>query len=96
MSGPLCDMQQRSRMRQSWGLLDCLRSPGGATGVLTHLEVWAPNMFPSEAEPLPPAAFHPPAWPEDLLDPPPAAPETAREGALKTESHQILLGSPRP
>ena len=43
----------------------------GATRVLTHLEVWAPNMYPSEAEPLPPAAFHPPAWPEDLLPPPP-------------------------
>ena len=41
--------------------------------MLTHLEVWAPNMYPSEAEPLPPAAFQPPppAWPEDPLDPPP-------------------------
>ena len=54
----------------------------GATRVLTHLEVWAPNMYPSEAEPLPPAAFHPPAWPEDLLDPPPPAPKTAGGGGF--------------
>ena len=32
----------------------------GPARVFTHLEVWAPNMFPAEAEPLPPAAFHPP------------------------------------
>ena len=44
---------------------------GRATKDLTHLEVWAPNMFPTEAEPLPPTALRPPAWPEDLLDPPP-------------------------
>ena len=79
---PLCGMRQRSRMRQSWALLDCLRTParGGATGVLTHLEVWAPNMFPSEAEPLPTAAFHPSAWPEDLLAPPPPAAPKAPGG----------------
>ena len=74
VSGPLCGMRRRFRTQQSWALFDCLRGParggGGATGVLTHLEVWAPNMFPSEAEPLPTAGFHPPAWPEDLLDPP--------------------------
>ena len=44
---------------------------GGCTRELTHVEVWAPNMYPAEAEPLPPAAFHPPVWPEDLLDHPP-------------------------
>ena len=43
--------------------------------MLTHLEVWAPNMYPAEAEPLPPTAFHPPVWPEDLLDPPPCFPQ---------------------
>ena len=29
----------------------------------SHLEVWAPNLLPAEAEPLPPAAFHPPSPP---------------------------------
>ena len=31
VSGPPCDMQRRSKMRQSWGLFDCLRrpAPGG-------------------------------------------------------------------
>ena len=53
---------------------------GGATRVLTHLEVWAPNMFPAEAEPLPAAAFHPPAWPEDLLDPPPSCTQACGGG----------------
>ena len=38
----------------------------------SHLEVWAPNMFPAEAEPLPLAAFHPPpAWTRALFDPTP-------------------------
>ena len=62
---------------------------GGAAGVLTHLEVWAPNMFPSEAEPLPTAAFHPPAWPEDLLDPPPPP------AASKAAGGEGLSGRPR-
>ena len=48
VSGPLCGMRQRSKMRQSWAPLDCLRSParGGATGVLTHLEVCGPQDVP--------------------------------------------------
>ena len=33
---------------------------GGEARVFTYLEVWAPNMYAAEAEPLPPAAFHPP------------------------------------
>ena len=57
-------------------------------------------MYPSEAEPLPPAAFHPPAWREDLLDlPPPPRCTQSRwgGGAVQTaESHQIFLGNPRP
>ena len=55
-------------------------------------------MFSSEAEPLPTAAFHPPAWPEDLLDPPPpAAPKAAGGGGAvgKSSSHRTPLGSPR-
>ena len=73
-----CGMQHRSKTLPSWGLFDCLRKPGlvGQPGYLlwiplNHLEVWAPNMYLAEAEPLPPAAFHPPALLEDLLDPPP-------------------------
>ena len=87
VSGPLCGMRQRSRTRQSGALFDFLRSQAraGATGVLTHLEVWAPNMFPAEAEPLPTAAFHPPAWPEDLLDPPLAAPKAVGRGDCREE-----------
>ena len=63
---------------------------GGASRVLAHLEVWAPNMFPAEAEPLPAAAFYPPAWPEDLLDPPPppAAPKPAGGGAFRASSNR--------
>ena len=74
------------------------RLGGGATRVLTDLEVWAPNMYPSEAEPVPPAAFHPLAWPEDLLDPPPpTAPKAAGGGGVRmAESHQIFLGNPCP
>ena len=54
---------------------------GGATKVRTLLEVWVPNMYPTEAEPLPPAAFHPLVWPKDLfLTPPPPRPKTARGG----------------
>ena len=43
--------------------------------VFSHLEIWAPNMFPAKAEPLPPAAFQlhpiPPKRPAFLLDPTP-------------------------
>ena len=41
--------------------------------MFTHLDIWAPNMFPATAEPLPPATFHPPppGWPKDLFDPTP-------------------------
>ena len=39
---------------------------GGETSVFTHLEVWDPNMYPAEAEPLPLAAFHPHVWPAEL------------------------------
>ena len=89
VSGPLCGMQQRLRTRLSWALFDCLQRQGrgGATGVLTHPEVWAPNMFPAEAAPLPTAAFHPPAWPEELLDPPPppAVPKAAGGGDCREE-----------
>ena len=53
---------------------------GGATRVLAHLEVWAPNMYPWEVEPLPPAAFQPRAWPEDLLDPPPPCTQSRSGG----------------
>ena len=61
-------MRQRSKPLRLWALFDCLgrRGEGGETTVFTHLEVWAPDMFPAEAKPLPPAAFHPPAWHENL------------------------------
>ena len=74
---------------------------GGGVKEFSHLEVWAPNMFPAEAEPLPSAVFHPPAWPQAPFDPPPLRPggrgggggEAARRTALP-----ITLGvlPPRP
>ena len=54
---------------------------GEVTKVRTLLEVWVPNPYPAEAEPLPPAAFHPLVWPEDLLEPP-RRPKTARGGGV--------------
>ena len=99
--GPPCGMQQHSRTRRSWALYDCQRSQkrGGASRVLAHLEVWAPNMFPAEAEPLPAAAFDPPAWPEDSLDPPPPPlhPTLRGGGTFRASSNRRTpLGSLRP
>ena len=56
-------------------------------------------MFPAEAEPLPAAAFHPPAWPEDLLDPPPPQlhPSPWGGGTFRASSNRgTPLGSLRP
>ena len=68
-----CGMQRRSRTWLPSGLFACLMAPGLAAGgggrVFSHLDIWAPNMFPAEAEPLPFVAFHPPEWPAFLLDP---------------------------
>ena len=44
---------------------------GGASRVLAHLEVWAPNMFPAQAKPFPAAAFHPPSLARGPVGPPP-------------------------
>ena len=62
MSARPRDMRQRSKTLPSWALFDCLerRGQGGETKVFMHLEIWAPNMYPAKAEPLPPTAFHPP------------------------------------
>ena len=83
-----------------WAVYDCLRSQerGGATGVLTHLEVWAPNMLPAEAEPLPAAAFHPPAW-HGPVGPPPSCTQARRGGggAVRASSNRRTpVFAPRP
>ena len=59
---------------------------GGGVGGFSHMEVWAPNIFRAEAEPLPPAVYHPPppAWSEAF--PPP------RGWAMR----QRILGSHTP
>ena len=56
-------MQRRSKTQRSWAIFDCLGRPahkgggGGRVKELSHLEIWAPNIFLAEAEPLAPAAF---------------------------------------
>ena len=91
VSGPLCDMRQRSKMRQSWALLDCLRSPargggGGGNRGAYPLGGLGPQYVPIGGL----------ASSEDMLDPPLAAPKTAGGGVVrKALSHRILLGSPR-
>ena len=67
----------------------------GATRDLTPLEVWAPNMYPAEAEPLLPAALHPPAWPEDLLPPHPPHLKPRGGGFIRTvRSRQFFHTTP--
>ena len=70
---------------------------GGPNKVLTHLEVWAPNMYLAEAEPPPLAAFHSPTGHEDLLEPPPPPPRpktTGGGGGVPPESDESQALSP--
>ena len=66
-----------------------------ATRVFAHLVVWAPNMYPDEAEPLPPAAFHPPVWPTDLSDPPPPIWDRWRGGGGRSSGKSGAASSAR-
>ena len=68
----------------------------GETTVFTHLEVWAPNMYPAEAEPLPPVGFHPSVWPEDLLDPLPPDLGLVAEGDLGGSLESRVPPEPPP
>ena len=63
--------------------------------MFTHLEVWAPNMCAAEAEPLPPAPFHPRVWLKDLSDPPPDL-GTVAEGDLTGSSELRIPQEPPP
>ena len=95
-----CNMRWRSGAPPSWALFVCLRrrgrGVGGGAGVFTHLEVWAPNMYPAEAEPLPPAAFHPPVCPADLSTPPPPDPGPLEGGVLPGSEESRVPPEPPP
>ena len=67
--------------------------------MIIHLEVWAPNIYPAQAEPQPLAAFHPLLWPEDLSDPPPPDPiwDRWRQGFFReVRSREFRWSRPPP
>ena len=66
---------------------------GGEVRVFTHLDIWAPNMSPTEAEPLPLAAFNPPPGLRTCWTHPPPPPRPGVRGGGGSHGKSSVLGT---